>query len=220
MIRGDNGPRPAPAYSPPSGRCRERVRPVKVATRIPNPGADGCASWEGPDGEEAGLAEVIRYDFPGGGAAQRPVASAAVLNLGPEAGDPEGNLLLAGRAIAGAKRECPSLRWVVPPELFTCGYSALESVHRSAEDAERGGSARFLRALARELGVFIAYGFPERARLGCRLRQREPRRARGGPRDLPQAQPREDDARALRLRGRNAAAGRRGRGVRVSLVVC
>ena len=37
-----------------------------MATRIPDPGADGCA-WEGPDGEEAGLAEMIRYDFPGDG---------------------------------------------------------------------------------------------------------------------------------------------------------
>jgi predicted amidohydrolase len=111
------------------------------------------------------LAEVIRYDFPGDGhvATQRPVASVAALNLSPEPGDPEGNLLLAERAIAGAKRECPSLRWVVLPELFTCGYSGLESVHRYAEDAQRGESVRFLRTLARELGVFIAYGFPERA---------------------------------------------------------
>ena len=52
---------------------------------------------------------------------------------------------------------------MVLPELFTCRYSDLESIHRYAEDAERGESARFWRALARELGIFIAYGFPERA---------------------------------------------------------
>jgi predicted amidohydrolase len=111
------------------------------------------------------LAEVIQYDFPGDGpgATQRPVASVAVLNLSPEPGDPEGNLHLAARTIVEAKGECPSLRWVVLPELFTCGYSDLESVPRYAEDAERGESVRFLRALARELGIFIAYGFPERA---------------------------------------------------------
>lgn len=111
------------------------------------------------------MAEVIQGVFPSEGPGEAPLhhASVAALNLSPEPGDPEGNLLLAGRAIAEARRECPSLRWVVLPELFTCGYSALESVHRYAEYAERGESARFFRALARELGVFIAYGFPERA---------------------------------------------------------
>jgi predicted amidohydrolase len=114
------------------------------------------------------LAEVIRYNFPGDwhGPSHRPVApvaSVAALNLSPEPGNPGGNLLLAERATTQAKRECPSLRWVVLPELFTCGYSDLESVHRYAEDAERGESARFMRALAGDLGVFLAYGFPERA---------------------------------------------------------
>ncbi len=107
---------------------------------------------------------MIQGVFPGGdgpGDAAFRDASVAALNLSPEPGDTEGNLLLAERAIAEEVRRAPSLRWVVLPELYTCGYSALESVHRYAEDAERGESARFFRALARELGVYIAYGFPE-----------------------------------------------------------
>ncbi len=109
------------------------------------------------------MAEVIQGVFPGDGPGDAPLhrASVAALNLSPEPGDTEGNLLLAERAVAEAVRENPSLRWVVLPELFTCGYSALESVHLHAEDAERGESARFFRALARELGVYISYGFPE-----------------------------------------------------------
>jgi 5-aminopentanamidase len=98
--------------------------------------------------------------FPGGEESGSTSAVAA-LNLSPEPGDTEGNLLLAERAIVAAWRSEPSLRWVVLPELFTCGYSALESVHRYAEDAERGPSARFFAGLARELGIYVAYGFPE-----------------------------------------------------------
>jgi predicted amidohydrolase len=87
--------------------------------------------------------------------------SVAALNLGPQPGDVGNNLLLAERAITEAKREHPDLGWVVLPELFTCGYTDLTSVHRYAEDAREGTSARFFTALARELGVHIAYGFPE-----------------------------------------------------------
>ena len=53
---------------------------------------------------------------------------------------------------------------MVLPELFTCAYSALESVYNyaeDAEDAEYGESAWFFTGLARELGIYIAYGFPE-----------------------------------------------------------
>jgi 5-aminopentanamidase len=110
------------------------------------------------------LAEVIQGVFPGGeghGGALAGTSAIAALNLSPEPDDPEGNLLLAERAIVAAWRREPSLRWVVLPELFTCGYSALESVHRYAEDADRGASARFFVGLARELGIYIAYGFPE-----------------------------------------------------------
>ncbi len=59
-------------------------------------------------------------------------------------------------------RREPGVRWMVLPELFTCGYAFLETVHRHAEDATRGASARLFGALARELNVFIAYGFPEK----------------------------------------------------------
>ena len=51
---------------------------------------------------------------------------------------------------------------MVLPELFTCGYSDLGSVYRNAEDAESGASVRFFARLARKLGIFVAYGFPER----------------------------------------------------------
>ncbi len=105
------------------------------------------------------MAEVIRADFTGGSTS--PTAAVATLNLTPEPGDVQGNLLLAAGEIRNAKARVPGLRWVVLPELFTCGYSALGSVHRHAEDAESGACARFFVSLARELDVFVAYGFPE-----------------------------------------------------------
>ncbi|CAA9461379.1 MAG: hypothetical protein AVDCRST_MAG02-3000, partial [uncultured Rubrobacteraceae bacterium] len=53
----------------------------------------------------------------------------------------------------------------------------------------------------------------EGSRLRCgRLRQRQPCRARRGPRHLPQAQPGRDDARAPRLYAGDGSAGRRGGG--------
>jgi len=88
--------------------------------------------------------------------------SLAALNLSPEPGDVGGNLLLAERAVTEAKQAHPNLGWVVLPELFTSGYSNLASVHRHAEDAEQGMSARFFASLAHALGLYIAYGFPER----------------------------------------------------------
>ena len=106
------------------------------------------------------MAEVIQGDFTGG--VEPLIPAVAVLNLSPVPGDPGTNLLLAEEAIRETREREPSLRWVVLPELFTCGYSALESVHRHAEDAERGASTRFFAALARELGIFVAYGFPEK----------------------------------------------------------
>jgi len=110
------------------------------------------------------MAEVIQGVFPGGEAPDGalPGASAvAALNLSPKPGDPEGNLLLAEREIAAALAVEPSLRYVVLPELFTCAYSALESVYLYAEDAEYGESARFFTGLAKGFGIYIAYGFPE-----------------------------------------------------------
>lgn len=107
------------------------------------------------------MAEVIRGDFPKGDAGPRAPVVAA-LNLSPIPGDPRTNLLLAEEEIRSAVEREPDVRWVVLPELFTCGYSSLESTHRYAEDAERGASARFFIALARELGIFVAYGFPEK----------------------------------------------------------
>lgn len=110
------------------------------------------------------MAEVIQGVFPGGEGPDNALPGAcavAALNLNPEPGDTEGNLLQAETEIAAALAAEPSLRYVVLPELFTCGYSALESVHRYAEDAEDGPSARFFIDLARELGIYIAYGFPE-----------------------------------------------------------
>ncbi|HEY6582126.1 MAG TPA: carbon-nitrogen hydrolase family protein [Rubrobacter sp.] len=85
----------------------------------------------------------------------------AALNLSPKPGDAEGNLLLVEREIAAALALEPSLRYVVLPELFTCAYSALECVYQYAEDAECGESARFFTGLAKEFGIYIAYGFPE-----------------------------------------------------------
>jgi len=110
------------------------------------------------------MAEVIQGVFPGGegpDGALPGVSAVAALNLSPKPGDQEGNLLLAEGEIRAALAIEPSLRYVVLPELFTCAYSSLESVYLYAEDAEGGESARFFTALARELGIYIAYGFPE-----------------------------------------------------------
>jgi predicted amidohydrolase len=88
----------------------------------------------------------------------------AALHLRPEPGDTAGNLMLAEGAVTEAKRGHPGLRWVVLPELFTSGYAELGGIHRHAEDAEEGASARFFTSLARRLGLYIAYGFPEKRR--------------------------------------------------------
>jgi predicted amidohydrolase len=90
----------------------------------------------------------------------------AALHLGPTPGDISGNLMLAERAVTAAKRAHPSLRWVVLPELFTAGYADLSTIRDHAEDAGRGRSARFIGALSRRLGLYIAYGFPEMRRSG------------------------------------------------------
>ena len=90
----------------------------------------------------------------------------ASLNLSPEPGDIQGNLLLAERAITGAKRAYPALDWVVLPELFTSAYSRLAHIHKYAEPALEGESVQFFSALARKLGVHIAYGFPEQLPVG------------------------------------------------------
>src|SRR5215207_10634173 len=120
------------------------------------------------------MAQVIRGEFRAAGiepadatadvVASMPqkTHSVAALNLGPKPGDVGGNLLLAERAIVEAKLAHPDLGWVVLPELFTSGYSDLASIHRHAEDAERGASVDFFSSLARSLGLYIAYGFPER----------------------------------------------------------
>jgi len=115
------------------------------------------------------VAHVIEADFPN---AERPNAergvlselktsSIACLNLSPATGHVSGNLRMAEKAILEARREEPALSWIVLPELVTCGYSNLESVHRYAEDAAYGESARFFAGLAQDLGIHIAYGFPE-----------------------------------------------------------
>jgi len=103
-------------------------------------------------------------DAPSWPCPQVPVV--ASLNLSPEPGNVEDNLFLAGRTITAAKRACPALEWVVLPELFTSAYSGLAHVHQYAESALEGESARFFTALARDLDVHIAYGFPEQLTLG------------------------------------------------------
>ena len=90
----------------------------------------------------------------------------AALHLRPEPGNVPGNLRLAERAVTAAKSAHPALRWVVLPELFTTGYAGLRTIHEHAEDAEGGPSARFFASLASRLGLYIAYGFPERRRAG------------------------------------------------------
>lgn len=105
----------------------------------------------------------------GNGLAARPGNAhplVAALHLRPRPGDVSGNLLLAQRAVTAARRVHPALRWVVLPELFTAGYAGLDTIRRHAEYADRGTSARFIASLARRLGLYIAYGFPEMHRSG------------------------------------------------------
>ncbi len=105
-----------------------------------------------------------------GGAQGTPGAGhalVATLHLRPEPGNVAGNLSLAERAVSAAKIAHPALRWVVLPELFTTGYASLRTVHRHAEDAARGTSAGFFASLACRLGLFVAYGFPEKLRSGA-----------------------------------------------------
>lgn len=102
-----------------------------------------------------------RYGAAREKAASDALGKVAALNLSPRPGDVEGNLALAERAVCEAKRYEPALKWVVLPELVTSGYADLASIGRYAEEAE-GYSARRLTALARELGVYIAYGYPEK----------------------------------------------------------
>jgi predicted amidohydrolase len=96
----------------------------------------------------------------------RSARCVGTLNLGPTPADVAGNLLMAEKEIRAAKALHPELRWLLLPELFTCGYSALASVHRYAEDAHDGPSARFFASLAAELGLYVVYGFPERVPRG------------------------------------------------------
>ena len=93
---------------------------------------------------------------------ETPVFFVAALNLGPIPGDLRGNLRMAEREIRAAKSAHPDLRWIVLPELFTSAYADLASVHHHAEDAKAGASALFFAGLARELDLYVAYGFPER----------------------------------------------------------
>ena len=115
------------------------------------------------------MAQVMHGEFGPGVVMAETIAltprkthSVAALNLSPKPGDVGGNLLLAERAIAEAKLAHPDLGWVVLPELFTSGYSDLVAIHRYAEDAEHGASVGFFSSLAGSLGLYIAYGFPER----------------------------------------------------------
>jgi 5-aminopentanamidase len=96
----------------------------------------------------------------------RSARCVGTLNLGPTPADVAGNLLMAEKEIRAAKALHPELRWLLLPALFTCGYSALASVHRYAEDAHDGPSARFFASLAAELGLYVVYGFPERVPRG------------------------------------------------------
>ncbi len=119
------------------------------------------------------MAQVLRGNFGPDDVVELPVAvderpqtqdvaGVASLNLSPEPGDVEANLLLAETAIIEAKKEHPDLRWVVLPELFTSGYTSLKTAHLYAEDAETGPAVQRFITLAQTLGVHIAYGFPER----------------------------------------------------------
>jgi predicted amidohydrolase len=54
-----------------------------------------------------------------------------------------------------------SVDLVVFPELYLTGYNVAEALHRHAEPQD-GPFAKRIQTLAKELGVAIAYGYPER----------------------------------------------------------
>jgi 5-aminopentanamidase len=110
------------------------------------------------------LATQVPAGTPGFFGNEHPLVAA--LHLQPEPANVPGNLRLAERAVTEAKSAHPALRWVVLPELFTTGYGGLRTIHEHAEGAEDGPSARFFASLASRLGLYIAYGFPERRRSG------------------------------------------------------
>jgi predicted amidohydrolase len=110
------------------------------------------------------LATQVPAGTPGFFGNEHPLVAA--LHLQPSPGNVPGNLRLAERAVTEAKSAHPALRWVVLPELFTTGYGGLRTIHEHAEGAEDGPSARFFASLASRLGLYIAYGFPERRRSG------------------------------------------------------
>lgn len=110
------------------------------------------------------MAEVLKGDFGSHDIENslKATSSVASLNLSPKPGAVEGNLRLAARAVKEAKEAHPDLRWVVLPELFTSGYTSLQTAHSYAEDADEGPSVQRFTDLARSLDVYIAYGFAER----------------------------------------------------------
>lgn len=169
------------ANYPPVGRCRAFVAMLTLGAgllRLPDGepvrGRAERIYWtNGETREEAGLAQVLRGNFGPHNVVESPgvlpevvqsqdTASVAVLNLSPRPGDVEANLILAEEAIHDAKTAHPDLRWIVLPELFTSGYTSLHTAHLYAEEAGEGPSLSRFKDLARSLGVYIAYGFPER----------------------------------------------------------
>lgn len=216
MLRGDNDIRPAPAFSPTSGRCRGRLPAVRVTTRIPPSPMSRRAGREvyrrggRVGGGDPGRFPDRRRDarsHVGRGAEPEPRAGRHGGQPPPGRKGPDGGrarepfAALGGPARAlyllvlrpllrpplrrrrGARRERP---------LFARPRPGTRSVHR-------------LR-LPRSARSWPRFG-PRR------LRQREPRGARGGARDLPQAQPRRDHGRRPGVRPGRIAPGRRSRGL-------
>lgn len=143
----------------PPGRCEARDRKVKLSSILhtSSGGEFGASDLGG-----FRPAEKTPTEPPAGHGGQFSLPCVAALNLSPNPGDLEGNLRMAEEEISRAKRDHPFLKWVVLPELFTSGYSDLAtSSARHAEDAEHGMSVWLFSALAHDLGLFIAYGFPE-----------------------------------------------------------
>ncbi|MFD7922207.1 carbon-nitrogen hydrolase family protein [Streptomyces sp. NPDC059740] len=87
------------------------------------------------------------------------VLRTALLQSSGRPGDPAAQLAALGDA---ARRAADAgARLLVCPELFLTGYALDEDLHRLAEPAD-GPSARAVARTARETGVAIAYGYPER----------------------------------------------------------
>lgn len=86
----------------------------------------------------------------------------ACVQMEPKLGDRAANLAKMSAFFREAMRKHPETELLVFPELITTGYECGGDFYDLAEPLQGGESAETMGALAREYGVSVIYGFPER----------------------------------------------------------